>query len=282
MPELPEATTIARGLDKVLAGRVVRHVLLNRRDFLKTGSAGDLALLAGAHIVKVSRRGKSVVFDFRGCRGRDHELRLLLQLGMAGRVYVQRDREPMPAHTHLVIELAHLGGHADQIRCVNARRIAAGAHLLRPHEPGPTAGMGPDADQVDARTFIARVGARATAIKAAIMNPAVIAGVGNIYSDEALFRARIRPARRARTLTPEQLRRLHEQIQLVLQEAILSGGSTIKGSNPFAGAGGELGVFTTRHRVYGRYGQKCVACAATLKRATIGGRTSTYCPRCQR
>jgi formamidopyrimidine-DNA glycosylase len=269
MPEGPEAQTIVTGL-RPLIGAIIQSVHLGRKDFLKTGRPGDLQHLCGGRLVDVSRRGKCVVLHIESRR-------LLLQLGMAGRVNISAAEDPLAGHTHLVLAL----GDGREIRYANARRIAAGVHLLEGDRQGPAAGMGPEATQITATEFISRVGRRKAPIKAVLLNQSVLAGVGNIYSDEALFRAGIRPGRRADRLNADRLRRLHRAVRGVLAEAIRAGGSTIKGANPYAGAGGELGKFTLRHKVYGRYGQKCRACGDTLRRTQIGGRTSTFCPTCQ-
>jgi len=271
VPELPEAETIARALHSALAGRTVRAVSLRRRDFLKTGSLRRLHGLVGRRLVAVSRRGKSVVFDFAGRR-------LVLQLGMSGRVQLARPGRQPPPHTHLVLALAGRW----EVRCANTRRIAAGAHVLAGGQAGPLAALGPDADVIGSDEFVGRLAGRTAPVKAALMNQAIVAGVGNIYSDEALFRAALRPTRRLFRISRAALLRLHSALRAVLAEAIAAGGSTLNDSTPYAGALGELGYFTLSHRVYGRYGQPCLDCGTTLRRAAIGGRTSTYCPRCQR
>ena len=271
MPELPEAETIARTLAKAVAGATIRQVRLERRDFLKTGSAARLRRLAGRKLAAVTRRGKYVVLEVP-------PERLLLQLGMAGRVYVHDRRRPMPPHTHLVVSL--VGGR--EMRYANSRRIAAGVHLLADGQAGPLAGLGPDADRISPSDFIARLSGRTAPIKAALLNQAILAGVGNIYADEALFRARIRPQRRMHRIGRAELLRLHRALVAVLAEAIAAGGSTLESSTPFADAEGGLGRFTVSHRVYGRYGRPCRRCRVALRRTAVGGRTTTYCPRCQR
>jgi len=271
MPELPEADAIARTLAAALEGARVTDVRLRRRDFLKTGSARGLRRLVGRRIAGVVRRGKYVVL-------RIGPERLVIQLGMAGRVYVHPRARPLPAHTHLV--LAVTGRR--EVRCANARRIAAGAHLLAAGREGPLARLGPDADAVGLDAFVERVGVRRSAVKAVLLNASVLAGVGNIYADEALFRARVRPTRRACGLRRGELRRLHAALRAVLAEAVAAGGSTVSLSAPFADADEEPGYFALSHRAYGRYGRPCARCRATLRRAVVAGRTSTYCPRCQR
>jgi len=271
MPELPEAETIARTLAAAGAGAIIRQVRLLRRDFLKTGSQARLRQLAGVKIVAVTRRGKCVILEAPPWR-------VVLQLGMAGRVYVHESGRPPPPHTHLVISLAD----ERQIRYANSRRIAAGVHLLAGGQAGPLAGMGLDADRISRNDFITRLAGRTAPIKAALLNQSILAGVGNIYADEALFRAGIRPTRRIRRISRAELAKLHRAVRAVLAEAIDAGGSTVSVSTPFADANGQLGRFTICHRVYGRYGQRCRRCRVVLRRTTVAGRTTTYCPRCQR
>ena len=271
MPELPEATTIARGLDRAITGLKVAGVCLNRRDFLKRGRPDELPRLVGQRVRKVWRRGKSVIIDLD--RGR-----LVLQLGMAGRVYLEQSRQAMPPHTHFVLSFPD----KLEMRYANSRRIASGVSLVSLDELGPLDRLGPDGDMVTREDFARRLTAHRLPIKAALMCPTIVAGVGNIYSDEALFRAGVRPTRRANRLRPDELAKLHKAVRQVLAEAIAAGGSTIRRAGLYRDAQGGLGEFTTRHRVYGRYGQPCLTCGTGLRRVIIGGRTGTYCPRCQR
>jgi len=270
MPELPEAETIARTLARALTGAVVAGARLVRRDFLKTGSSRGLGRLRGRPVEGVFRRGKWVVMDFGGWR-------VVLQLGMSGRVLLGPAGAARVRHTHLVITFAD----GRRVACANARRIASGVHLLSPGEAGPLGRLGPDADAIGRDEFLRRLAGRRAPVKAVLLNQSVLAGVGNIYSDEALFRAGIRPARRVHRIGGRRLERLHGALGAVLAEAIAAGGSTVTASNPFAGADGEPGYFTLSHRVYGRHGRPCPGCGGTLRRTVVGGRTTTYCPACQ-
>ena len=200
---------------------------------------------------------------------------------MSGRMHLDGPHRPLPPHTHLV--LGFTGGR--ELRCANARRIASGVHLLTPARPeasGPLAALGPDALSITAEEFLRRLRGRTSPVKAALLNQSVLAGVGNIYSDEALFRAGIRPTRRVHRIGSQRLLRLHRALREVLNEAVAAGGSTLATSTPFAGVRGELGRFTLAHRVYGRFGRPCPRCRSRLRRTQVGGRTSTYCPRCQK
>ncbi len=271
MPELPEAESIARTLRAALAGARIARVRLLRRDFLKTGSPSSLRRLAGARIAGVARRGKYPIVEAPPWR-------LVLQLGMAGRVYVHRGDHPMPAHTHLVVALTD----GREMRYANVRRIASGVHLLGEGQLGPLAALGPDADAIGREEFIERLAGRTAPIKAALLNQSILAGVGNIYADEALFRAGLRPGRRVHRISRADLGKLHRAVRTVLAQAVAAGGSTVSFSTPFADANEELGYFTVSHRVYGRYGRACRRCRRTLQRTTVAGRTTTYCPLCQR
>ena len=197
---------------------------------------------------------------------------------MSGRVSVAAPSVPPEPHTHVVIAFAG----PIEMRYANSRRIASGVHVLAGDEQGPLTLLGTDALAISVDEFIEKVIAHRTAIKATLLNQAVLAGVGNIYSDEALFRSGISPRRPANRVGPDKLRTLHQAVQQVLAEAIKIGGSTLRGSDPFAGADGSVGEFTAQHQCYGRYGQPCVQCGRTLVRATIGGRTSTFCRNCQK
>lgn len=271
MPELPEAETIARTLNRALAGAAIARVRLGRPDFLKIGSRAALRRLAGRRISAVTRRGKYLLIEIPPAR-------LVLQLGMSGRVYVHQADHPRPAHTHLILALAD----GRELRCANVRRIAAGVHLLVGDELGPLGKLGPDADAVGRAEFIERLAGRTAPIKAALLNQSILAGVGNIYADEALFRAGVRPTRRVRDISRAALAKLHRAIRTVLARAITAGGSTLRTSTPYADANGELGYFSVSHRVYGRYGQPCPLCRRRLRRTTVAGRTTSYCPGCQK
>jgi formamidopyrimidine-DNA glycosylase len=133
--------------------------------------------------------------------------------------------------------------------------------------------------QAQAERFIELFRGRKTPIKSALLNQKLLSGVGNIYADEALFRAGIRPRRRAASLTRDQLRRLHRAVQEVLEEAIEAGGSSI---SDYVDVEGEEGFFQLQHRVYGREGEPCLVCRTLVKRVVIGGRSSHYCPNCQK
>jgi len=273
MPELPEARTIARRLHDAARGCEIRRVRLLRRDMLKTGSAAQLRRLAGQCFSRADTRGKYVVLHAPSAR-------LVIQLGMSGAVRLARGDEPTPSHTHLVIDLAD----GREVRYRNVRRIAGGIHVLEPGlaDVGPLAALGPEATDINLPAFIDAIAPRRRPIKAAMMDQSLLAGLGNIYTDESLTRAGVRPTRRACRLSRADLTRLHAAIGVVLAEAIAAGGSSLADATPFVDVDGNPGYFAAEHRVYGRGGLPCLVCGARLKRIILGGRTTVYCPTCQR
>lgn len=273
MPELPEARTIARRLNEAIAGSTIETVSLHRGDMLKLGHVDQLAAMAGQRFQRVDTRGKYVLLHWPGGR-------LVVQLGMSGRLMIVPGNQPIVPHTHLVIRLTD----GREVRYSNVRRIASGLHILPPGraDVGPLAGLGVDAPEMSLAQFAAALSGTARAIKGVLLDQARLAGVGNIYSDEALARAGIRPTRHADRLSADQVARLYQAVLDVLRDAIAAGGSSLNDATPFVDADGQLGYFAAHHRVYGRYGQPCKACGQPLRRATIAGRTSTYCPRCQK
>lgn len=273
MPEMPEARTIAAGIDHVARGREIIGVRLLRRDMLKTGRPANLARLVGQTIRRVGTRGKYVILH-------TERARLVLQLGMAGRVRLTAPDAERVLHTHLVLEL---GDNAPAVHYVNVRRIASGLHLLDPGDAdeGPLAALGPEADAVELDAFVAAIQPRRKAVKAALLDQSILAGLGNIYADESLARAGIRPTRRADRLSGADLIRLHRAVLAVLAEAIAAGGSTLDDATPFTAPNGQMGYFARDHRVYGRFGQPCLECDTELARTLVAGRTTTYCPHCQ-
>ena len=174
-------------------------------------------------------------------------------------------------HTHAIAKLAS----GREIRFVDPRRFGR----LSVASNGDFTGTGLEPLEISEQSFAALFRGRKTPIKSALLNQKLLGGVGNIYADESLFRAGIRPRRRAGSLTREQLKNLHSSLKRVLREAIRAGGSSI---SDYVGADGEEGFFQLRHRVYGRDGEPCYVCKTPIKRVVIAGRSSHYCPKCQR
>lgn len=292
MPELPEVETIARGLHKRVAGDSIDDVWLSgKRPTFKSRPSDIASTIAGTRILGVRRMGKHIVFDLQGAgdersssQSKAHKSgrskapaplgtnpQWIVHLGMTGRMVVCEPGEDLVKHTHAVAKLAS----GRELRFVDPRRFG---RLSVVRNGGFEAG-GVEPLEVDRERFIALFRGRRTPIKSALLNQKLLRGVGNIYADESLFRAGIRPRRRASTLTREQLERLYASIQEVLKEAIALGGSSV---SDYVDADGEEGFFQLQHRVYGREGEPCMVCETPVKRVVLIGRSSHYCPKCQR
>jgi len=285
MPELPEVETVVRGLHQTVVGDVIDDVWLSgRKQPLKSSPAEIAAVLTGARIAGVRRMGKHIVMDLDVARapspakqrraiaaeGRATSAHFIVHLGMTGRLLVVKPDEPMAKHTHLVARLQS----GRELRFVDPRMFGKLAVVREPFE---TAGAEPL--DIGFELFSGLFRKRKTPIKSALLNQKLLRGVGNIYADESLARAGIRPRRRAATLTRTDLRRLYESLQQVLNQAIAAGGSSV--SN-YVDSAGEPGFFQFQHRVYGREDEPCLSCRTSIKRIVIAGRSSHYCPQCQK
>jgi formamidopyrimidine-DNA glycosylase len=274
MPELPEVETIARGVDRRLRGdSIVSAWFSAYREPFKTPPDEMTAALPGLRIASVRRVGKHIVADLEkksAQRGKAAvERQLLVHLGMTGRLLVSAPEVPWPPHTHAVLSLAS----GRELRFVDPRRF--GRIGLVSEFSGP----GSEPLTISKDDFAALFRGRKLSIKAALLNQSLLHGVGNIYADESLFRAGIRPTRAAGRLTREQLDRLHKALRLVLQQAIRAGGSSV---SDYVDADGERGFFQIRHRVYMRTEQPCLVCGTPIRRIVLGGRGTHFCPVCQR
>lgn len=287
MPELPEVETIARGLQKRVAGDRIESVWLGSKPQTMKSPAAEIArTLEHTRIAQVRRMGKHIVFDLERNetapvtlpawrRKRTPALgstsQWIVHLGMTGRMVVCAPDEEVAKHTHAIAKLAS----GRELRFVDPRRFG---RLSVASSGGFEAG-GFEPLEVDKERFLTLFRGRNTPIKSALLNQKLLRGVGNIYADEALFRAGIRPRRRVSTIPRAQLEKLYEAVREVLKEAIALGGSSI---SDYVDADGEEGFFQLQHRVYGREGESCLGCKTPVKRVVIVGRSSHYCPKCQK
>jgi formamidopyrimidine-DNA glycosylase len=276
MPELPEVETIARGLASRVTGDFIESVWLGSKpEPLKSSAAEIEATLQSRRIADVRRMGKHIVFELVGARERRPGKRAgakaqwIVHLGMTGSMLVCKPEAEIAKHTHAVVKLSS----GRELRFVDPRRFGR-LSVAREFEAG-----GSEPLDITLDRFITLFHGRKTPIKSALLNQKLLRGVGNIYADESLFRAGIRPRRRAASLTRENLRRLHKSVQEVLKEAIALGGSSV---SDYVDSDGQEGSFQLEHRVYGREGERCLRCKATIKRIVIAGRSSHYCPKCQK
>jgi formamidopyrimidine-DNA glycosylase len=272
MPELPEVETVRRTLAPAVGGRIssVWTSGLGLHMARKPPRA-RLRRLVGARITAVRRHGKYLLLDT------DRAESLVVHLGMTGRLRIQRSSDPRVPHTHVVLGL---GGR--ELRFVDARRFGQFDIVVRGQERvHPGLGLlGPDAldESIDAGAMLAAAKGKRTTLKAFVLDQSVIAGVGNIYASEALWRARLRPTLRTHRLTAPSARRLAAAIREVIERALEHGGTTL---SDFVDADGTAGENADYLWVYDRAGQPCERCRTAIKRAVLQGRATYYCPTCQ-
>jgi formamidopyrimidine-DNA glycosylase len=287
VPELPEVETIARGLHKRVVGDAIDSVWLGSKpQTMKSPPTEIAATLEHTRISSVRRMGKHIVFDLQRNgvppsplppKGRKKNVPLgprsqwIVHLGMTGRMVVCESDAEIVKHTHAIAKL----GSGRELRFIDPRRFGR----LSVHTAGDFEAGGVEPLEVEKDQFVRLFRGRKTPIKSALLNQKLLRGVGNIYADESLFRAGLRPRRRASNITKAQLELLHKSVQKVLKEAIRLGGSSI---SDYVDADGEEGFFQLRHRVYGREGEPCLVCKTPIKRTVIVGRSSHYCPDCQK
>jgi formamidopyrimidine-DNA glycosylase len=294
MPELPEVETIARGLAQNLIGDVIESVWLGSKpEPLKSTPAEIVSTLEQARIAGVRRVGKHIVLELsrrspvpsrqkkhkqiprfarndKQMRDQDSHVQWIVHLGMTGRLLITRPDVEVPKHTHAILRLRS----GRELRFIDPRRFGRLA-VVRHSFQAP----GSEPLNVSVELFAELFRKRQTPIKSALLNQSLLSGIGNIYADESLFRAGVRPRRRAASLTRAELQRLCGAVQKVLNEAIAAGGSSV---SDYVDASGDAGFFQFQHRVYGREGEPCLVCRTAIKRIVISGRSAHYCPKCQK
>ena len=283
MPELPEVETIVRTLAPLLLGRRVKDTRVLHEKSLAAGKA-LLPRLGSAKIEAVHRRAKLVHIVLRPVRG--EKLFLLFHLKMTGRLFVYDGKSEPRKHTRLVFHLGdgagqEHGGEDAQLFFDDARKFGY-CRIMRGRDFAHWDfwnSLGPEPLVCSRKDFVARCRGRRGRIKALLLDQSFIAGIGNIYADEILFRAGIAPQRAADRLSPVQVGALWKQMREVLWEAITQCGSSIR---DYRDAHGNAGAFQNSFRVYGRAGQACLACGSTLEKSAAAGRGTVHCPRCQK
>ena len=283
MPELPEVETVRRGLLPVMEGRLINHAAVNRADLRWPFPPGMADRLTGARVLGLRRRSKYILADLSSGES------LLIHLGMSGRMLISgaqigefHHSHPAPQkHDHVVLDME--GG--PRITFNDARRFGAMDMMVTAGAEGHMllAGLGPEplGNGFSETYLVGRLKGRNTPIKSALLDQGMVAGLGNIYVCETLYRAGISPMRKAGDLTVAQVAGLVPIIRNVLEEAIEAGGSSLR---DYRQADGELGYFQHRFAVYGREGEPCPTpgCGFTIARTVQSGRSSFHCPICQR
>jgi formamidopyrimidine-DNA glycosylase len=253
---------------------VIRVWTSGKPQTFKTPETEIAAALDGAVIESVRRVGKTIVMT---ARQDATAAEFLIHLGMTGRLLVSSAAAPMPPHTHAVLTLSD----GREIRFVDPRRFGR-LSIHRPDsssaQPTGYSGPGREPPTISAEDFVGLFRNRKTPIKAALLNQSLLQGVGNIYADEALFRAGIRPRRLAGRLTRDELLRLRKALMAVMRRAIKLGGSSV---SDYVDADGVRGFFQMEHKVYMRGGEPCLICGTPIRRIVLAGRGTHFCPSCQ-
>jgi formamidopyrimidine-DNA glycosylase len=288
MPELPEVETIARGVDERVRGdRIVEAWFSSYPQPFKTPAKQQADGLEGGRILAVHRTGKHIVFELAlgdvaprlqkespATGSASADAQWVVHLGMTGRLLVTTPESEVAKHTHARLRLES----GRELRFVDPRRFGRLEYrLLR-----KTIGFEPPGAEpleIGAEAFAALFHSRHLPIKAALLNQSLLAGVGNIYADESLFQAGIRPRRRTDRITAAEYGRLRTALRQVLRHAIRLGGSSV---SDYVDANGERGFFQVEHCVYQRTGEPCRRCQTPIRRVIVAGRGTHYCPKCQR
>lgn len=280
MPELPEVETVARSLRRTVLGRRIVSVRLGKTDFID--NPADLERhLPGRTIEAVERYGKFMLLrlspsirDASPSNGDVAPASLLVHLGMTGQIASQPAAQPCAKHTHVCLAL----DDSRELRYTDPRRFGRLAYLPESSLADELRPFGADPLLVSSQDFVEQTRSRRARIKALLLDQGFLRGVGNIYADESLWRAKIHPARLGSSLSTAQLLLLHKRLREVLQNAIAMRGSSI---SDFLDALGQPGQYQLHHRAYGREGRRCYRCGAKIRRMIVAGRSSYFCPKCQ-
>ncbi|TYR82185.1 DNA-formamidopyrimidine glycosylase [Priestia megaterium] len=273
MPELPEVETVRRTLIELVKGKTIQHVRVNWPKMIKQPDNVEqfCDALVGQCIQDVGRRGKflKIIVD---------DYVLVSHLRMEGRYGLYEKHEPIDKHTHVIFSFTD----ETELRYRDVRKFGT-MHLFAKGEEEkfpPLANLGPEPflDEFTVQDFTKRIGRTTRNIKAVLLDQHVVVGLGNIYVDEALFRARIHPERIASSLTPVEIQRLHQEIIHTLAEAVEQGGSTIRS---YVNTQGQIGMFQLRLYVYGKKNEACQFCGTPIEKYVVAGRGTHICPKCQ-
>ncbi len=281
MPELPEVETVARGLRQTILGRRILSVTLGKTDFIDDPAALEQHL-PGRQIEAVERYGKFMLLRLSAAQeetraatnGDAAPASLLVHLGMTGQLAPSPATQPLAKHTHVCMLL----DDGRELRYTDARRFGRIAYLTKALLAEELTGFGADPLEVSKEEFAQRICGRRARIKALLLDQSVLRGVGNIYADESLWRAKIHPARLAARLSRKEAETLRRVLQDILRKAIVLRGSSI---SDFLDAEGKPGEYQRHHRAYGREGKNCYRCKTPIRRAIVAGRSSYFCPKCQ-
>jgi formamidopyrimidine-DNA glycosylase len=283
MPELPEVETVRSGLEKYVVNRRIASAHSYHFRAIKPNSIAPLAAVAGARIRAVKRRGKFLWFEL------DREFTLVAHLGMSGQLLISPKKSPDQSHLRARIELQKSArsvgkkSTGNEIRFIDQRTFGW-LSIEQMHNQIPTSvahiAYDPFEAEFNLKNVIADISSRKSAIKPAILNQEIISGIGNIYADEALWRAKIHPEIICEDLSEDEIKKLINSAKAVMKSAIKAGGTSF--DQQYKNVNGASGYFSRSLSVYGRAGQPCSRCATLIRRIAFANRSSHFCPRCQR
>ncbi|KJJ43418.1 5-hydroxymethyluracil DNA glycosylase [Bacillus subtilis] len=274
VPELPEVETVRRTLTGLVKGKTIKSVEIRWPNIIKRPAEPEefARKLAGETIQSIGRRGKFLLFHL------DHYV-MVSHLRMEGKYGLHQAEEPDDKHVHVIFTMTD----GTQLRYRDVRKFGT-MHLFNPGEeagelPLSQLGPEPDAEEFTSAYLKERLAKTNRAVKTALLDQKTVVGLGNIYVDEALFRAGVHPETKANQLSDKTIKTLHAEIKNTLQEAINAGGSTVRS---YINSQGEIGMFQLQHFVYGKKDEPCKNCGTMISKIVVGGRGTHFCAKCQK
>lgn len=274
MPELPEVETVAQGLRRRALGRRIASVEICHTSIIAGCPEEFVSTIEGRTLASVSRKGKAIAIELTSEDGLPPRF-LLVRLGMTGQLTVAPHDAPVEPHIHVFLAL---DDGREELRYRDVRRFGRLRSLTAAELENVLGSLGPDAQIVTEPEFHAAMRGRKGAIKGWLMNQNLVAGLGNIYADEALFEAGIHPLSQPGRVSAEKVHLLYKAVRKVLKRAVRLGGTTF---SDYLDIEGRPGAFLSKLRVYQHTGEPCRNCGQAIRRMVIGGRSSHFCPRCQ-
>jgi formamidopyrimidine-DNA glycosylase len=269
VPELPEVETIVRAIRPRLVGQTIRDLHCTYAQTLRPHLAAARRMVVGRRVADAGRRGKYVVLQLAS-GAMAGTIAVLIHLRMSGRLAIAAREAPRESHLRLRFGL----DDGNELRFVDARKFGRVIVTPRPQEVLDSLGVEPLADELTPAALSELIRTRARMLKPLLLDQRVIAGIGNIYADEALHRAGLHPCRNSRSLNSQEVARLHDGIRSALADGIAANGASIDWVYPG-------GAMQEQFRVYGRAGQPCRRCGRRIRRMVVAQRGTHYCPRCQ-
>jgi formamidopyrimidine-DNA glycosylase len=274
MPELPEVETVAQGIRRRALGRRIVSVEVRHASVIAGSAEEFVSTVEGRRLTHVARTGKAIAVELTAENGSAPRF-LLVRLGMTGQLTMVPHDAPIEPHTHVFMTL---DDGREELRFRDARRFGKLRSLTPAELEKVFGGMGPDAQRVTEAQFLAAMRGRKGALKSWLINQNLVAGLGNIYADEALFEARLHPLAQPGRVSADKAHQLYKAVRKVLDRAVRLGGTTF---SDYLDIEGRPGAFLSKLKVYQHTGEPCRRCGRSIRRIVVGGRSSHFCPQCQ-